>query len=193
MCGELLPSSDVVKELVTRWGRPPEKKSKCRTDKYMRMMELLYGKHENYKQWLKDPGLKKQMEMNLGYFVQACIGNLKNHTNYREGHETGLDGEQVREDGTKILYEVKIDEKTTNDASLKKSIERLQEATTKDPGVKPLLIQFFRQGRISVRNKYRNILISGEDYLNQYVSPSIGGIDGLISHMENHLKSLSAV
>ena len=185
----LLPG-EVVKELVVQWGVPPEKKPKCKTDQYMRMMELLYGRHENYKQWLKDPGLKKQMEMKLGYFVQACIGNLKNHTNYREGHETSLDGEQVREDGTKILYEVKIDERTTNDASLRKSIEQLQEAALKESGVKPLLIQFFRRARISKGNKYRGILISGEDYLNEYVSPTIGGVDGLISHMENHLKSL---
>jgi hypothetical protein len=194
MSESFLPSSDVLEHLVLKWGTPPDTKTKCRTDQYMRMMKILYGRYENYEQWLKEPGMKKQMEMNLGNFVQEYIGNLKNHVNYKTGHETSLDGENVKEDGTKIIYEMKIDEKTTNDASLKKSIERL-EGVAKTYKVQPLLIQFFRRSKISEKNKFKDILISGEDYLNKHVSPSIGGIDGLISHIERHfyLKSASAV
>jgi hypothetical protein len=178
-----LPSREVLDTLIKKWGSEPSTTCKPRSDHYNRVMRILYGTYPEYNKWLENPYMKKQMEMNLGNFIQDYIGNLKNHYNYGTGHETGLDGCNTNDAGLFIQYEMKIDDHTTNSSSLKKSIEKLQE-NAKKYGSVPLLIQFFRVRKVSDACKFKEYLISGDEYLNKYVSSEIGGIEGLISHME---------
>lgn len=181
---EYLPSREVLNTIITKWNSVPRSTHKSRSDHYHRMMKVLYGMYPEYTTWLEDPYMRKQMEMNLGNFIQDYIGHLKNHINYNVGHETGLDGCNTDDTGVFIQYEIKIDENTTNSSSLLKSIEKLQENAEKY-GSKPLLIQFFRESKISERTRFKDYLISGEDYLNKYVSPEIGGMEGFVSKTEN--------
>lgn len=179
---DYVPVGRVVSGIIRKWSNPPTKKIKKRHECYDRVMKLLYGHHSEYEQWLSDPELKKQMQMNVGYLIQDLIGNLKGHTNFREGHPTGLDGENTLNE-TRILYEIKVDDHTTNGGSLQECINKLERAT-EHSDTKPLLIQFFRTKNIAPNSKHSKFLISGEDYLNKYVSPNIGGIEGLISEFE---------
>ena len=180
---DYLPPQEALTTLIKKCSKKPSDTCKPRSDHYNRAMKILYGAHPEYTKWLEDPYMKKQMEMNLGNFIQEYIGNLKNHSDYGTGHETGLDGCNQSDTGLFIQYELKIDENTTNSSSLKKSIEKLQDNAEKYGSV-PLLIQFFRTRKVSSKCKFATYLINGDDYLNKYVSPKIGGIEGLIRHME---------
>ena len=176
------PDGSTVLGLIQKWSKKPVVKVKERHECYDRVMKLLYGHHDEYEEWLTDPGMQKQMQMNIGYFIQDLVGNLKGHSNFREGHATGLDGESTL-NGAHVLYEIKVDDRTTNSSSLQECINKLEKATDIN-GAKPLLIQFFRTTKVTPNGKYSRFLIDGEDYLNKCVSADIGGIEGLISTME---------
>jgi hypothetical protein len=129
------PDGSTVMGLIQKWSKKPVVKVKERHECYDRVMKLLYGHHEDYEEWLTDPGMQKQMQMNIGYFIQDLIGNLKGHTNFREGHASGLDGENIL-NGAHILYEIKVDDRTTNSSSLQECInklKRLQSTTALNP------------------------------------------------------------
>jgi hypothetical protein len=178
---EFLPTEDKVLEIIKRWSNPPTKKIKTKSENYDRILKVLYGHHPDFEKWLKDPELKKQMEMNVGYFIQDLIGNMKDHINYEQGHETGLDGENNIKNPVK--YEVKVDERTTNSSSLDECINKLKRAT-EGTSTKPLLIQFFREKMPTLRSKYSDIQITGESYINNYISMDVGGVNGLITYLE---------
>jgi len=178
---EFLPTEAKVVEIIKRWSNPPTKKNKTKSENYNRILQVLYGHHSEFEEWLNDSELKKQMEMNVGYFIQDLIGNMKDHKNYEQGHETGLDGESNVKNPVK--YEIKVDEKTTNSSSLDECINKLKRAT-EGTSTKPLLIQFFREKMPTLRCKYNDIQITGESYINDYVSVDIGGMNGFITHVE---------
>lgn len=178
---EFLPKEDEVLKIIKKWSEPPIKRNKTKTENYNRILKVLYGNHPEFEEWWGDLELKKQMEMNVGYFIQDIIGNLKDHKNYEEGHETGLDGENNIK--IPIKYEIKVDEKTTNSSSKDECISKLKRAT-EGTGIKPLLIQFFRENAPTQRSKHHDIIITGESYINDYVSLDIGGVNGLITHLE---------
>jgi hypothetical protein len=179
------PDGSTIMEIIRRWSKKPLVKEKERHECYDRFMKLLYGHYDDYEEWLTDPRMQKQMQMNIGYFIQDLIGNLKGHTNFREGHASGLDGENALNNKL-ILYEIKIDNHTTNSSSLQECINKL-EKNARLYNSKPLLIQFFRTKKVSACGKYSEFLIDGNDYLNRYVSKDIGGIEGLISTMETKI------
>jgi len=182
---DFLPNEDKVMDIIKeRSIRPTKKVKKCH-ECYDRVMKLLYRDYTDYEKWLTDPGLQKQMQMNIGDFIQDLIGILPGHSNFRKGHPTGLDGENTL-NKTRILYEIKVYDHTTNSSSMDECINKLKRAT-EGTSTQPLLIQFFRTKNITPRGKYSKFLISGDDYLNNYVSPDIGGIDGLISYIERIL------
>ena len=178
---EFLPTEDKVLEIIKRWSNPPTKKIKTKSENYDRILKVLYGYHPDFEEWLKDPELKKQMEMNVGHFIQDLIGNMKDHINYEQGHETCLDGENNIKNPVK--YEVKVDERTTNSSSLDECINKLKRAT-EGTSTKPLLIQFFREKMPKLCSKYSDILITGESYINNYISMDVGGVNGLITYLE---------
>ena len=178
---EFLPSEDKVLEIIKRWSIPPTKKIKTKSENYNRILKVLYGHHLDFEEWLKDPEFKKQMQMNVGYFIQDLIGNMKDHKNYEQGHETGLDGENNLKNPSK--YEIKVDENTTNSSSKDECINKLKRAT-EGTSTRPLLIQFFREKMPTPRSKYSDIQITGESYLNDHVSIDIGGVNGLITYVE---------
>jgi len=197
---EFLPTEDKVMELIKKWSSPPSKKNNTRPDTYNRILHILYGHYPEFKEWLNDSELKKQMEMNVGYFIQDLIGSLKYHTNYEQGHHTGLDGESNIKNP--IKYEIKVDERTTNSSSKEECINKLKKATEGTTTI-PLLIQFFREKMPTPRSAHSDIIITGESYLNNHVSKDIGGVNGLTMYIERTaivhnfvqgiLKSLSAV
>lgn len=190
MSGLTIPDNEILDSLVEKWSKVPSDIPKTKNNYYLRMMDILYGHEPDYIKWMSDPYKMKQMQMNLGNFIQELIGSLENHTNYGTGHISGLDGCNKNDStGVYIEYEMKIDENTTNSASLEKSIEKLIESS-KRTGSKPLLIQFFRTAKISEKNKYKRYLITGDEYLKLY-APEIGGIRGLISAIESRRSPLS--
>lgn len=180
---EFLPTEDKVLEIIKKWSISPTKriKTKYKSENYDRILKVLYGHHLDFEEWMKDPELRRQIEMNVGYFIQDLIGNMKDHTNYEQGHETGLDGENNIKNP--IKYEVKVNERTTNSSSKDECINKLKRAT-EGTCVKPLLIQFFREKMPTPRSKYCGIEIAGESYINDYVSEDIGGMNGFITHVE---------
>jgi hypothetical protein len=179
---EYLPDGSTILRLIHKWAKPPTKKAKKRPECYTRLMRLLYGHYDEYEQWMKDPELLKQMQMNVGHFIQDLIGNMKGHSNFHEGHPTGLDGESTLH-GTHIVYEVKVDDFTTNSSSLQECVNKLQKVSC----TKALLIQFFRMRKVVPGTKHSQYIIDGDEYLNTYVSPEIGGVDGFLSELERNV------
>ena len=176
-----IQSDDKTIQIINQWSKISPEENKGRDEHYMRVMKILFG--EKAEELLENAEQKAKMEMNVGYYIQDFIGNnLKGHVNYGQSHESGLDGENNL-GSEKIIYEIKTGGTTMNSSSLYGCITKLKNAT-KDNQCKPLLIQFFRKSKITHRGKYADILITGEDYLNKYVSPEIGGVEGLVSYME---------
>jgi|TARA_B110000503_G_scaffold41151_1_gene67705 hypothetical protein len=178
---DYLPSEATILKLIHKHAKPPTLKKVKNVGK-SRLMDLLYGHYEEYSVWKKHPDLLKQMQMNVGYFIQDIIGNCAGHINYNQGHSTKIDGENTL-NAKRVMYEIKVDENTTNDSSLRACINTLKKAEA-EHDITPLFIQFFRTNNIIDSNKNKKILISGNDYLNEYVSPSIGGVEGLLSHID---------
>lgn len=182
-----LPDRDTIENIICRFSNIPNQNEK---DDFWnslkgRAMTILYGRYLEYKQWYEDASLKKKMEMNLGHFIQSIFGNLEHHTDLKIGHPSGVDCENNTPGQPKKLIEIKLDHNTTNSSSLTECINKLLKAT-EGTETQPLLVQVFRAKPITERHKYSNIIVTGDQYLNEHVSRDIGGMEGLISYLENH-------
>lgn len=182
---KFLPNRNVVANNIKKFSIIPVKSNNTnfwKTPKG-RAMAVLYGRFDTYKTWYEDASMKKVMEMNLGNFMQSVFGSLEFHEDLGVGHPSGLDIQANVPEKTKKLIELKLDFNTTNSSSLTECINKLKKATD-GTDIQPLLVQIFREKPLTERHKYSNIIITGDQYLNEHVSPDIGGLDGLISYLE---------
>lgn len=173
-----------IKNLIEKYRHPPpEKNESKKNDLKMRVMKILFGNFDQYEEWLCCNYKRRWMEQKVGEFMQEIFGTLKGHEDLKIGHPSKVD---IKTDND-IFLELKVDAQTMNSDSKHSVNLKLEELQKK--GYKAFCVQMFRKEK----NEPKNNHMSGNKYLNEYVSKDIGGMEGLINYIEKVDTSLDII
>jgi len=174
----MLPSNIDVMKLIMKHGKePPDYKISYDTMKY-RVMKVLFGHHNDFEMWLQNPQKNRYMQQKVGDFMQDIFGKIGDNINLGVGDHSGVD---ILTNGN-VYIELKIDSQTMNHDSrngINIKLNRIRKS-----GHDAYCVHMFRKQKKEPSGKFDELHMSGEKYINELLSRDIGGIDGLISHIE---------